>query len=101
LPTKFESDIEKIARAFLTHVSGQDGAWVRGIDAFNAAIATEQCRKLGWVRYIEGKPKARIAVTRVIERLMQDEFHDIEKEKRGSYQFAPVFFRLRKSPRHP
>jgi len=38
---------------------------------------------------------ARKAVTRVIADLMQNEFCDIEREKRGSYPSAPVFFRVR------
>jgi len=91
-------EIEKVARAFFRYVrrNGRNGKWVPGIEAFKAAIEYEECRELQWVRRdIIEKPKRRIAVTRVIKRLRENEFRDIEKEKRGSWQGAPVFFRVR------
>jgi hypothetical protein len=89
------TEVEAVARAFLRHVreNGRGGTWVRGIAAFKAAL--DECRALEWVRYIEENPKARSAITSVIERLMEKEFADIEKDKRGTARSAPVFYRVR------
>jgi hypothetical protein len=88
-------EIEKVARSLLMYVrgNGRNGNWVRASVAFK--VATEEHGTLEWVRYIEEKPRAKIVVTRVIERLMQSEFCDIEREKRGCWRSAPVFFRVR------
>jgi len=91
-------DVEKVARAFLRYIreNGQNGNWVPGVEAFKAATESEDCRKLEWVRRdIVEKPKRRIAVTRVIERVRKNEFRDIEREKHGPYQQSRVFFRVR------
>lgn len=87
--------MEAVARLFLTYVrlNGRNGKWIRGSEAFGAAI--HEGRDLEWVRYVSEKPKARSAVTSVITRLLGTEFRDIEKEKRGSARSAPVFYRVR------
>lgn len=88
-------DVEQVARAFLAYVMrhGQNGNWVRGIEAFNNAVS--ECRDLEWVKDTVERPKARIAITGVIARLVASEFTDIEKEKRGGARNAPVYFRVR------
>lgn len=88
-------DIKQVARAFLAYVRrhGQNGNWVRGMEAFKSAVS--ECGDLEWVKCFVEKPKSRIAITPAIERLMATEFTDIEKEKRGRAQSAPVFFRVR------
>jgi hypothetical protein len=93
--SRWGDDLEQVARSFLTFVrlNGRYGAWVPGIEAFNAAI--EECCQLPWVLYTSKNPKGRIAITSVIERLMETEFTDIEREKRGSTRSARVFFRMR------
>jgi hypothetical protein len=88
-------DLVQVARAFLAYVRqhGQDGNWVRGIEAFSHAAS--ECRDLEWVKHTVEKPKARIAISAEIERLMTGEFADIEKEKHGVARNAPVYFRVR------
>jgi hypothetical protein len=85
---------------FLTFVRGRKGEWVGGTEAFNTAIETEECRKLGWLGYIKEKPAARKALTPVIEQMMHNEFRDIGKKKCGSCRTARVFFRVGASATH-
>lgn len=92
---RHEKDREAVARAFLQHVreNGAGGHEVGGMEAFCAACRA--CAGLEWVRYVETKPKARAAITAVIERLMRLEFPDIEKRKRGTCRSSRIFFRVR------
>jgi hypothetical protein len=87
------AEIEQVARDFLQHVVDQRGEWVQGSEAFKAAA--EKNEGLSWVSYTKEKPKARTAITPVIDRLLQDEFPQVEREKRGTKPGSPVFFRLR------
>lgn len=91
----WDADIETVARSILKYVreNGQNGNWVHASMAFKVAI--ENHSTLEWVKYIEEHPRAKIVMTRVIERLMQNEFGHIQREKRGSWRSAPVFFRVR------
>lgn len=93
MPRKFEKDIALVASSFLAYVRRQEGTWVPGMDALRAA--TNECRRVEWVHYTQTHPKARSAVTAVIERLRRDEFRDIEKKKCGTHKSGRVFFRLR------
>ena len=102
MPNKFEGDMETVARAFLRHVMEQNGERVPGHVAFKVAIEKEECRKLEWVCHAGKTPVAEAAITRVIKRLMQqDEFRDIEMEKRKPTKQARVFYRVRASATHP
>lgn len=103
MPTKHEGDIETVAREFLRHVKEQNGKRVPGHVAFKAAMEKEECRKLEWASHIGKTPVAEAAITRVIKRLMQDEdeFRDIEMEKRGPTKQARVFYRVRASATQP
>jgi hypothetical protein len=96
---KRASEREAVARALLRHVRehGADGSEIRGMDAFRSAC--QACSNLEWVRYIEAKPKARAAITAVLERLMRSEFADVEKRKHGSSRSSRVSFRLRMTKR--
>lgn len=73
--------------------NGRNGNWIPASVAIKNAI--EEHGNLEWVRYAMEKPKAKIVVTRVIERVMQREFCDIEREKRGDNRSAPVSLRVR------
>jgi hypothetical protein len=91
---RWDSDVYAVATAFLRYVRANGYTnWVPGIEAFNAAV--NQCRDLPWVRYTRENPKARAAITAVIERLRQSEFTDIERRKDGTTQTARVYFRVK------
>jgi len=74
----------------LEYVESQNGRWVPGAEAFEAAIQTHP--RLQWVRYIREKPGAKIAITGVVEKLRRDQFA-VEKKKSGPYRNSRVFFR--------
>ncbi len=103
MPSRFAGDREAVARAFLKHVREQNGEWVRGKDAFEAAIGLEECCNLEWVRYIQKNPKARAAITRVIAQLIEqhEEFRDIKMDKRGRNRNAPVLYGIRAASSMP
>ena len=88
-------EMETVARALLEYVrqSGENGEWVAASVAFNHAI--ERHNNLEWVRYIRSKPRGKIPMTQAIKRVMDSSFPDIERDKRGNYRSAPVFFRVR------
>jgi hypothetical protein len=92
---RWGADIERVARSLLTYVreNGRNGNWVRASVAFQVAI--KKHGGLEWAVYISEKPRAKTPATRVLDRLIKDEFRDIEREKRGNYRGAPVFFRVR------
>ena|SRR5579862_7211945 len=94
-PTSRADDLDAIARSFLTYarMHGRDGAWVPGLTAFKAAIA--EWDELEWVRETRAKPKERGAIMAVIRHLMQNDFSDVEMQRRNTPQSALVFFRVR------
>jgi hypothetical protein len=72
---------------------GRNEQWVPAPVAFKAA--TKKHSNLKWVREVRRHSVAGKPVTKAIADLMNDEFCDIEREKRGPYPQSRVFFRVR------
>ena len=84
---------QEFGRQFMRNVERMAAdRWVRSIDVYRRTI--DELPNNAYVRHIQEKSARAMTVTAVIERIREAEFPHLEREKRGSYSAAPVFYRV-------
>ena len=87
-------DAEDFARLMLQTVErlGQDGGWVRAAHAFEQTLADHPDH--AYVAQLKAKPKRRIGLSAVAERIRAAEFPQLERRQAGGRRNAPLFYRI-------